>query len=405
MQAGQQAVQRSANEEAVGHLTKGLEVLMTLPETPERMQQELMLHVTRGAPLVATRGFADSEVEQAFTRLREICRQMGDPTHLFPILFRLRSFYMVRGELDTSRELGEQLLQLAEAADDAGLLIEARYALGATLFYQGEFVPAQEHFERAAALYDREQHSSHAFLYGQDPGVASIINEALTLWFCGYPDRAVQKSQEAITLAQDVAHPFSLSFARAFGALFYSSRGEVQACQEQADAAISLSTEQGFPFWGAMGTVLRGWTLTEQGQEEEGISLLRRGMAAYQATGSELGLPHFLLLLIEAHAKPDRLRTGLPPWLKPSVRCKKLENIRPTLSCIDSRGNSPCNQGITKRPKNVFVKLSRLPKCKLPSPLNCVRRRASLGCGQGQGKVIEARDLLAPVYNWFTEGF
>ena len=405
LQAGQQAVQRSANAEAVGHLTKGLEVLMTVPDTPERMQQELMLHVTRGAPLVATKGFADPEVEQAFTRLREICRQMGDPTHLFPILFRLRAYYMVRGELDTSRELGEQLLQLAEGEQDRGLLVEAQYALGATLFYQAEFAPAQERLQQAAALYDREQHSAHAFLYGQDPGVACLTTEALALWLRGYPDRAVKKSQEAIALAQDVSHPFSLAFAWAFASLFYQYRREAQACQERADAAISLSAEQGFPFWLALGTMLRGWALAEQGQEEEGVALIRRGMAAYQATGAELARTHFLSLLVDAHAKAGQIEEGLTALAEALDAAQKTGERVADAELQRLKGELTLQSGDDEEAQACFQKAIDIAREQEAKSWELRAATSLARLWQQQGKTIEARELLTPVYDWFTEGF
>lgn len=405
LQAGQQAVQRSANVEAVGHLTKGLEVLMTGPDTPERMQQELMLHVTRGAPLVATKGFADPAVEQAFTRLREICRQMGDPTHLFPILFRLRAYYMVRGELDTSRELGEQLVQLAEAEQDPGLLVEAQYALGATLFYQSEFATAQERLEQAAALYDREQHGAHAFLYGQDPGVASLTTEALTLWLCGYPDRAVKKSQEAIALAQDVSHPFSLAFAWAYAALFCQLRGEAQACQERADAAISLSAEQGFPFWLALGTILRGWSLAEQGQEEEGVALLRRGLAAYQATGAELARSHFLSLLVDAHAKAGQTEDGLTAVAEAVEAAQKIGERVADAELQRLKGELTRQSGDAAEAQACFQKAIDIAREQEAKSWELRAATSLARLWKQQGRITEARELLTPVYGWFTEGF
>ena len=152
--------------EAIGHLTKGLELLKTLPDTPERTQQELTLQIALGAPLIATKGYAAPEVERAYTRARELCQQVGETPQLFPVLWGLWKFYLVRAELQTARELGEQLLSLAQSVQDPALLLEAHHALGWTLFLSGEFASAREHLEQGIALYDPQQHRSHAFLYG-----------------------------------------------------------------------------------------------------------------------------------------------------------------------------------------------------------------------------------------------
>ena len=176
--AGQRAIERSANLEAIGHLTKGLEVLATLPDTPERTQQELDLQITLGPALMATKGYAAPEVEQVYARARELCQQVGETPQLFPVLWGLWWFYEVRAELQTARELGEQLLSLAQRQQDPALLLEAHRALGQTLFWLGELAPARAHLEQGIALYDPQQHRSLAFHYGQDPGVGCRIYRA-----------------------------------------------------------------------------------------------------------------------------------------------------------------------------------------------------------------------------------
>ena len=171
-QAGQHAVQRSANAEAISHLTKGLEVLKTLPDTLERAQQELFLQTTIGPAWMAVKGYAAPEVERVYSRARALCQQLGETPQLFTILRGLWSFYIVRAELRTAQKLGDQLLQLAQDAQDSSLFLEAHYMLGETLYYRGEFASAYTHIERGIALYDLQQHRSHAFLYGTDPFVS-----------------------------------------------------------------------------------------------------------------------------------------------------------------------------------------------------------------------------------------
>jgi predicted ATPase len=256
--AGQKAIERSANVEAIGHLSKGLGLLKTLPYTAEHVRQELSLQIALGAPLIATRGYAAPEVEHAFARARELCRQVGETPQLFPVLRGLWVFYEVRAEHQAARELGEQLLTLAQSLQDPALFVEAHRALGNTLFWLGEETSARVHLEQSLALYDPQQHSTLAFLYGSDPGVICLAYTAFALWCLGYPGQALQSIHEALTLAQRLAHSHSLAFALTWAAILHWLRREGQATKEQAEAAIALATEQGFPFWVAQGTIMRG---------------------------------------------------------------------------------------------------------------------------------------------------
>src|SRR5262249_27198424 len=309
--AGQQAVQRSANTEAIDHLTIALELLKTLPATPERTHQELMVQIALSTPLGMIKGFAASEVELAYARARELCQQVGDTPQLFPVLVGLLRFYLVRAELQTAHELGKQCLSLAQRVQDPALLLEAHMALGPLLLFRGEVTSACEHAERGIALYDPQQHRSHAFLYGLDPRVDGLSVVAQTLWMLGYPDQARKSIHEALTLAQELSHPLSLTLALWVSARLHQFRGEEHAAKERAEAVMALCSEQGFSQWLAQGTLMRGAALAVQGQEEEGILQLRQGLAAHRATGAELIRPYHLTLLAEAHGKVGQTDEGL----------------------------------------------------------------------------------------------
>ncbi len=309
--AGERASQRSANVEAIGHLASALNLLNTLPDTPERAQQELALQIALGAPLIATKGYAAPEMERVYTRAWEICQQVGQTPQLFPVLEGLRVFYFVRAELKRTRQLSEQLLTLAQNFQEPALLVEAHMALGVTLMFLGEFALAREHSEQGIALYDPLRHRSLAFLYGQDPGVVCLSHIAWALWFLGYPSQAVEKSKEALTLAQELSHPVSLAYARSLAAALYQFRREEQKAQEWAEATLTLATEQGFPFWIASETITRGWALVQQGHAEAGIAEIQQGLAIWQTTRAEISQPHFLALLAEAYEKVGQVEEGL----------------------------------------------------------------------------------------------
>jgi TOMM system kinase/cyclase fusion protein len=410
--AGQRAVERSANVEAISHLTKGLELLKTLPETPERVQQDLTLQITLGPALMTTKGFAASEVERAYARARELCQQVGETPEIFPVLWGLWAFYLVRAELQTALELGEQLLTLAQRQHAPAFLLEASYALGDTLFNLGEIVLAEEHLEQGITLYDPRQHSSQAFLYGQDPGVTCRAFAAWALWCRGYPDQALKRSHEALTLAQELAHPFSQAHALNVAAQLHQFRREGQAAQERAEAAITLSSEHGFALWLAWGTVLQGWALVEQEQVEKGIAQMRWGLAACRATGAELARPHLLALLAEGYREMGQTEEGLIALAEALDLVHRsgeryyeaeLYRLKGTLT-LQSRVQGPKSQ-VEKEAEECFLKAIEIARRQQAKSLELRAAMSLSRLWQQQGKKAEARQMLAEIYGWFTEGF
>ena len=271
--AGERAVGRSANLEAISHLTTGLAVLQTLPETADRIQQELLLETTLGPALMITKGFAAPEVEQAYARARVLCQRVGETPQLFSVLRGLWQFYNGRGSYQTARELGEQCLQRAQ----------------------------QE--EQGLALYDPQRHRTLALLYGHDPGVCCRGVAGIALWLLGYRDQALRQQQAADTLAHELAHPPSLAFARMLAAIAHQLRRETHAACEQAEALIALATEQGFALFRAIGGVLRGGTRTAHGERGEQIGRIRQDLVAVRERGSALWEPYFLALLADVSAQ------------------------------------------------------------------------------------------------------
>jgi predicted ATPase len=307
--AGEKAVRRCANREAIDLFTKGLALLKLTPESSQRMQHELLLYIALGVPLVHSRGYAAAEVRQVYDRARELYYQVGETSQLFSVLWGLWLYYVVRGDHPISYEIGQQLCGL-ERSENA-IFPWAHYASGCSLFWLGEIAQARESLERGLIRYDRHQHSSLLSLYTQDPRVVSLLYRSWTLWFLGYPDQALQCSTEAIEWAQELVHPFSLVFALDYTAEVTRLRREVRMTQQRAEAAIAICVEQGFPFWAAWGTVMRGWALAEQGKHEEGITAMREGLAAYEATGAGMGKTLFLSLRADAYRKAGQPEAGL----------------------------------------------------------------------------------------------
>src|SRR5262249_28917922 len=244
--AGQRASERSAHIEAIAHLRHGLELLKTLPETSERTQHEVDMLIAMGASLLAVKGQAAAEVRETYTYAQQLCAHLDDPHQLFPVLRGLHIHYHVRAELQTAHTLGDQLLTLAQQVQDAAMLVAAHRALGVTLYQLGAVASAHTHLAQGIALYDSQQHRAATLRYGDDSGVVCHSFAALTLWIRGYPAQGLVRSQEAVTLAQQCAHPLSLSFVLTFTAVFHQLRREGRATQERADATIVLATAQGF---------------------------------------------------------------------------------------------------------------------------------------------------------------
>jgi predicted ATPase len=405
--AGQRAAEHSAHAEAIGHFRQALAVLTLLPDTSARAQQELLLQRALGASLLATKGFAAPEVAHVYTRARALCQRLEDIPEIFPVLFGLWGFYEVRGDLRTARELAEHLLTLAQRQHDPALLLQGHRALGDTLCWLGEFVPARAHLEQGIALYNPQQHRAHALLYGQDPGMGCRAYAALVLWVLGYPDQALQQGQEALTLAQALTHPFSLAFALTFAAWHHGLRREWPAAQEQAETLMALAREQEFAQWLAVGLMQWGWTLATQGQSEAGITQIRQGLAAYQVTGAEFGRPFYLARLAEAYGAWGQPGKGLrvlaeavtiahnieERWFEAERHRLKGELLLALSVDHQAEAETCFQQALT------VAHRQQARSWELRAAMSLSR------LWQRKGKRTEAYELLAPIYGWFTEGF
>lgn len=427
-EAGQQASQRSANVEAVNHLMKALELLQTLPQTPERAQQELTLQLALGSPLQVTKGWASPDVERAYTRARELSQQVGETSQLFRALWGIWLFYYIRAECQTARALAEQLLRIAENAQDPTLVLEGHHALWPIVFSVGELAPTQMHIDAGMALYDPHQHRAVASLYGgHDAGVCGLNFAALALWFMGYPDQARQKDREAFALAKELAHPYSLALNLYAATRLRQHCGERQVVQERAEELIALCSEQGFALYLEGGIVAHGWALTEAGRGEEGIVQLRRGLAAYEAIGAQLVRPYFLALLASAHAKMGQFEEGLQVLTEALAQVDKtgeryyeaelnrlkgellLGRVESRQSRVESHGPRTLDSELSTLDSHeaeaCFRKAVEIARRQSAKSLELRAAMSLARLRQRQGRREEARKLLAEVYDWFTEGF
>jgi class 3 adenylate cyclase/predicted ATPase len=408
--AGQKAVQRSANAEAVSHFSKALELLNTMPESHERFQQELAFQLAVGTPLIATKGFGSPEVGTVYARARQLCEQAGEAPQLFPVLWGLWVFYTARAEHTEARKLAEQCLRLAETTRDPDLLVEAHHALGVTLTAQAEFATGTEHLEHVIAHHDPSRQSD--FPYGQDPKVVCLSQAAWTLWIHGNPGRALKLNDEAIRLARKLGHPYSLAAALSFGAMVYQLCQNAPAAQEHAEAAIALSTEQEFAYWAGWSSVLRGWALTQRGQLAEGIVQIREGVAAFRATGAEVMVPYFMGLLAHAYGaagQPDQglsiLSEALAAAEKSSEHWWEVElyRLKGELTLMQSGDRSSASEN-QREAEGYFRQALEIASRQSAHSLELRAAMSLSRMWQKQGKNRESHRLLLEVYGRIKEG-
>jgi predicted ATPase len=406
--AGQQAVQRSANVEAVTHFNNGLALLKILPDTLERRRQELAFYTRLGPALMASRGYAAPEVKQAYIRAQELCEQVGDTPRLFSVLWGRWLFCLARQEFQMARELGEQLCTLAERTHNAAFALEAQRALGNCLLFIGEFATSRTHLEQGVALYDPHQHRAHALRYGSDPGIACLSYGGRAWWFLGYPDQALQRGYEGLALAESLSHAFSMAQALGMLAHIYQARRQVQPTYEWAEKTLVYATEQGIPYWAALATIVRGWALAAQGQIEAGIGEMRQGMERYRATGATLAWSWFLGMLADAYGQGGDAEAGLG--------C-----VAEALALIERTGEGYHEADIHRLKGELLLRQGGAAA--VAQAEACFRRALAVARRQGakshelrggislarlwceQGRLREALGLLAPMYDWFTEGF
>jgi class 3 adenylate cyclase/tetratricopeptide (TPR) repeat protein len=404
--AGDLAISSYANEEAIDYIDRAISLIMRLPVTPERQRQELDFQMALYGPLQVARGWGTPEVAAASKRARELAEQVGEAGQLFHALYGWWAYNLSHVNTQISLELAQQCMTLAESVADPDLLMEAHRLLDETLFFRGDFVQAREQFERGYALYDPQQHHSHATVYGQDPGVAYLGYGAMTLWFLGYPDQARAMSQEHVALGHSLPHAASYADALSSSAGFHHLARDVPATRELAEAAIRLSNEQGFALSWAMASCAHGWALAMQGQAEDGIVEMRQGLDGMRAAGAELGLIIGASALAEAYGKAGRIDQGLEVVdeglelsEKFAARAWEAELHRLKGELLHMQGKSETK---VEASYNRSLDLARRQQAR------SVELRAAVSLArlwQEHGKRVEAYQLLSEIYAWFSEGF
>ena len=439
--AGQRALERSANVEGIRHITQGLAALEKLSvsastrESEATAQRELELQTILGSALIATKGYAAPEVEVAYTRARELLETLEgqEPTlekdadasldHVkdlrFPILFGLWLSHLVRGRFLSARELGEQCFVIAKQTGDPAFEVEAHRALGATLYYLSEFRDALAHLEAGIELYQPQHHPVPTFLhFVADPGMTLLAYSAPLLWCLGYPLQAEERLAEAARIGENRSHPFSDAVLLHFKSVLYQHQERVEDVKTTATQMLRICQEHGFSLWEAAATVMKGWALTELNHSEEGIPMIRKGIAAWEKTRAELLLPLFLTLLAQAYQRAGQYTLAL-------------QTLDSALSVVTRTGERAYDAELTRRKGELCLVLGKETKTVggkdgtsavtkaesyFQEALAIARRqgakswelRAALSLSQlwcTQDRYREAYSLLRPIYMWFSEGF
>jgi predicted ATPase/class 3 adenylate cyclase len=309
--SGLQALRRSAHNQGISQFHSSLELLRTLPVSPDHIKQEIALQIDVGVALGQAKGYSALEAGQAFVRARDLCQQLADSSRLVQVLWGLWYFYFARAEHQAACEIAERCVAEAAKLQEQPLLVDASFMLGGSQLMIGDLAASRQSFLYAIRSYDRQLHRGLGLQYFQDPQVSALCPMALVYWHLGYPDQALASVGQARNLARTLSHPYSQAFALGFTAWIHLYRGETRLAEESADAAISLSTEHGFPLWLGWARISKGRALAGLGKLEEAIELIHQSVGALQSSESELQMTFFLALLAQTQMEMGLVQRGL----------------------------------------------------------------------------------------------
>jgi len=358
-----------------------------------------------GAGMLAVKGYAAPETGQAYARAHELWEQLGSPSEYLGVPFGHSFFHLFRGELDLAQRLDEDLLRLSRQRNDRAGLVLGHYSAGRTLMFAGRFASSRSHLEQALVLYEPMLHGNLVHQAGNHPLVASQAQLGVVLCCLGFPDQALARSSAAIAESRRLVHAPSLATSLVLAVNVLLLIGDDAALGERVDQLVAVTTEQGFPYWGAIGSVFSGWVKAKNGDATEGVSLLRNGLNAVRATGAQAALPGLITWLAracevagqvaEAVAQLDEAlqiveRTG-EGWFAAELNRHKGELLL-------RQGHSETAEELYRKALSI-AEQQEAKLWELRAAVSFARLR------RDQGRRTEACELLAPVYSWFTEGF
>jgi predicted ATPase len=355
--------------------------------------------------LDAVKGQAAPETGHAYARARELWEQLGSPSEFLRVPYGQSGYYALRGELDLAQRSDEDLLRLSRQRNDAAGLVLGHHSSGRNLMFTGRFAASRTHLEDVLALYDPISHRSLVHQTGSHPHVSSQAHLGIVLFCLGYPDQGLARSNAAVAEARRLDHPRSLAVSLTYGSRLLSLLGDDAVLGERADQALAVATEQGFPVWRAAGTIYRGWVTVKNGEVAEGISLLRSGSTAFRATGTEMFMPHYIALLARACEIAGQVEEAVTLLDEASQIVERTGERWFAAELNRHKGQLLLRQGHCEAAEELYRKAQNIAG-EQEAKLWELRAAASLArLRRDQGRPAEARDLLAPIYGWFTEGF
>jgi class 3 adenylate cyclase/predicted ATPase len=405
--AGERTFRRSAAAEAIGHLSKCIDLVRTLPEGRARAQRELYLQTLLGQACIARHGHGAPETAAAFDRAQNLAAAVGDVSQQFPVLYGFWAVQFVRMDIREQRRSCQQILALADRHPTPERLCLAHRVCGATDEVRGELLTAHTHLAHAVALYDSERDSSTAFSFGQDLGVSALAHLTWILWLLGYPDQAHRRQVEGLALAHRVGHKNTLGFALMYSAMVGAFSRDTRSDGEHAATLLELAREHKLDLWAASATVIEGWTMAHQGDGAAGVAVIQRGLEDWRNSGAEWMQPFFMALLAEACALSGDLQRGLVALDEAQAAVERTREHWSDAELHRLRGHLFAAPEIG-RAEEASIAFQRAIDIARGQSAKSWELRATTGLARlwrDQGKPADARNLLAPVYGWFTEGF
>jgi class 3 adenylate cyclase/predicted ATPase len=408
LKAGQRAMQRSAHIEAERHLRIGLDLLAGLPETTARHRREITLQNTLGVCLMPTRGFGNPEVAAAFNRAAEICKRVEDDRGLFIALRGKGQYNMISGDLRTARDDARRILELAEQSSNHDFLIEAHHLCWGTLCFAGEFRAAQRHAEEGISQYERERDHHLTYTYsGHDPGMCARAFGSLSLAQLGYSDRALAWCRDGLALAEVLAHPFTIGLALWGAGILYQLRREPDAMRDVGERMFQYGREKGLRMIVPFGKFFRGNAIAQQGEFAQGIAQMHEGISELRSIGTSFSLLSLFAGLADACAQCGNVDEGL------AVVEEGLALMRtggehfslPEIRCIKGKLLLARSVNDTGAAEAAFCEALSIARAQQAKSLELRAATCMARLWRSQGKVQQARELLAPVYGGFSEGF
>jgi predicted ATPase len=408
LEAGRRALRRSANIEAIAHLTKGLGALTGLSETDERARSELKLQLALGPTLSATRGWSSPEAERAYRRAERLAQGLGADRERFDAVWGLWMIHNTGDAPEVAREITSELFEIADRLDDPALRMEAHHAAWACANTLGEYAATMEHIQQGLAIYESDKHSAHAFSYGgHDTAVCGKAIGGAALWALGYPDQAICSTEAAISFAETLDHTPSLAHALLFASLCRRSCRNAAAVLDVTDRLITLASEHRLTLYHAVGGVARGWALAQQGDLDKGLAEIRRNLEAYDPDKPKSFSMSCRAALAEVYLKAGDTAQALRA-VDSALQAGVHSGARAWLALVlHLKGEILASMAFSRRrdAETCFMEALKVARTQQAKSLEL---RAATGLGQLwciEGRRADARDLLAPIFAWFSEGF